>query len=103
MLLKRRWRMATASRKITVEGDTNLAQLLDEAAIAPVLLEKNGKLFRLISVETETDDIWTNYQPEEAREGIRSAAGSWKDIDSEKAKNDIYRAREEGTRPVSRP
>ncbi|MBI4318448.1 MAG: hypothetical protein HY675_08160 [Chloroflexi bacterium] len=45
---------------------------------------------------------WTGYDPEAALAGIRAAAGSWKDLDTEALKKHIYRARREGSRPYKR-
>jgi hypothetical protein len=43
------------------------------------------------------------YDPEKVRANIRAAAGSWRDIDAEALKADLYQAREEGSRPFRRP
>ncbi|MHB8620467.1 MAG: hypothetical protein ACYDAG_12985 [Chloroflexota bacterium] len=93
--------MATAPKRIAVEPGSDIARLLDEAAMAPVLLEKNGH--RLDTVTTETENIWAGYDPKAALAGMRAAAGSWKDADPEKLKDFVYRSREEGTRPAIRP
>jgi hypothetical protein len=66
-----------------------------------VLLEKDGKLYRLARLDR--DDIWASYDPKTALDGIDAAAGSWSDIDAEAFKTFIYRAREEGSRPPDRP
>ncbi len=44
-----------------------------------------------------------DYDPVAALAGIREAGGSWHDLDAEALKADLYRAREEGTRPLDRP
>jgi hypothetical protein len=64
-------------KKITVPEGSSLAKLLIEAGSRPILLEKNGKLYRLERMEKEGKGL----SPEEvtrSREGILKAAGSWK-------------------------
>jgi hypothetical protein len=68
-------------KKITVSEGSSLAKLLTEAAGQPILLEKNGEVFLLERMEQEEKPP----SPEDvtrSREGIREAAGSWKDIDT---------------------
>jgi hypothetical protein len=40
-------------KKITVSEGSSLAKLLTDAATRPILLEKNGELYRLERMETE--------------------------------------------------
>jgi hypothetical protein len=63
--------MATAPKRITVQAGSEIARLLDEAAMAPLLLEKNG-LFRLDTVGKERANSWADYDPNKALEGIRA-------------------------------
>jgi hypothetical protein len=93
--------MLTEPHRIRIEPDSELARFLDEVGETPVLLEKNGKLYRLAE-EPETD-LWANYDPEKARAALKRVAGSWADIDVHKLIADLYRAREEGSRPSTRP
>ena len=95
--------MAREPRKIKVTPGSELANLLEEAGALPLLIEKDGELYRLERMEKEPKDIFANYDPKAAIEGIRKAAGSWKDIDTEAFKERLYRAREEGTRPYQKP
>lgn len=92
--------MLREPRTIDVEPGTEIADLLDEAANAPLLLVKNGVRFRL---DREEEDIWAGYDPERARAGMRAAAGRLSTEDAERLKEYIYRGREEGTRPIDRP
>jgi hypothetical protein len=69
-------------KKITVAEGSSLAKLLTDAASRPILLEKNGELYRLERMEQEG----TILSPEEitkSKDGILKAAGSWKNIDTE--------------------
>jgi len=49
------------------------------------------------------EDIWAGYDPKAVDTAIRETAGSWADVDAAAVIAAIYRAREEGTRPPSRP
>ena len=93
--------MAREPKRIIVAPGTELARLLDDAASSPVLLEKDGELYRLNRAEEE--DVWASYDPQKVREAVAKHAGSWKDIDLEAFKAFIYRAREEGTKPLPAP
>ena len=46
-------------------------------------------------------DIWAGYDPEKVREAVDKTAGAWADIDADALIADLYRAREEGSRPDS--
>ena len=92
--------MHSARRTITVRPASEIAELLDEAAEGPLVLEKDGMRFHLVR---DDQDLWAGYDAERARAGMRAAAGTWTSLDAEALKADIYRAREEGTRPPDRP
>lgn len=88
-------------KPIRITPDSELARFLDAGGETPVLLEKNGKLYRLI--EEPAEDDRGRYDPEKVKSAIRSTTGSWSDIDPDKFIADLYRAREEGSRPATRP
>lgn len=92
--------MGTETKRIRIEPGSELARLLDEAGDTPVLLEKNGEMYRLTRAGA---DIWTGYDPAKVRTALAKTAGSWADIDTDKLITDLYRAREEGSRPITRP
>jgi hypothetical protein len=85
---------------IHLDPDSELARALADAKEAPVLLESNGVHFRVIRV---TDDLWADYDPEAVLAALRAAAGTLSPEEGERIKQLIYRGREEGTRPLSRP
>lgn len=93
--------MAIAPKKIYVDPGSELATLLDEAATTPLLLVKDGVSYRLEREEPE--DIWASYDPQKVLKALEETAGTWADIDADAMIADIYRAREEGSRPESRP
>lgn len=88
--------VATAKqpRTIKVTPGSELAGILQEAAVRPVLLEQDGTRFVV-----EADEPFARYDPEAALAGIRKGAGSWADLNPDEVKEYIYRAREQGTRP----
>jgi hypothetical protein len=88
-------------RTFTVTPGSELDRVLDVAADEPVLIERNGARFR-ISKEPD-QDIWAGYDPEAVRRALAETAGSWSDLDADKLIADIYRWREEGSRPADRP
>jgi hypothetical protein len=93
--------MAKEPRKrIKVPEGSELARLLTEAEAEamPILLEKDGELYRLERMEKALKAP----SPEEvarSKEGILKAAGSWKDIDTEAFKAYIYERRRTANRP----
>ena len=91
--------MLREPRTINVDPDSELSHLLDEATDAPVILAREGVRYRL-SID---DDPWAAYDPEAVREAVRAIAGSITPEEGERLKAELYRAREEGTRPMDRP
>jgi hypothetical protein len=90
--------MNEPTKKITVPEGSDLAKLLTDAAARPILLEKNGELYRLERMEAEGNTP----SPEEvtrSRDGILEAAGSWKDIDTEAFKAYIAERRHTANSP----
>lgn len=70
-----------------------------EGADLVVTAEEAGNL----GFEAAPEDIWAGYDPKKAVEAFRESAGGLKGIDAEAWVAEIYRAREEGSRPASRP
>ena len=91
--------MATAYKTIQVTEETGLPALLDDAAKAPVILERGGERFRL----SRADDLFAGYDPERVRDGLRRFAGTIGAEEGERLKALVSRGREEGTRPPDRP
>jgi hypothetical protein len=96
------------ARQIEIRPDSETAQLLREAKSEPLILVLNGEQLHLSADRSSQDDLtdeelWVNYDPALILEGLRSAAGSWEDLDGELLKEDIYRWRREGSRPLDQP
>ena len=85
---------------ITIDPDSELGRALDETNEKPVVLLRGGKRFR---VTPDPDDPWANYDPEKVREGLKKVAGLLTPEEAERIIEGIYRGREEGTRPITRP
>jgi hypothetical protein len=86
--------MATRARTLKVTDDSEIATLLDNANVKPVLLEKDGVVFRLSRV----DDEWPEPDPERVAKMLDEVVGSWADIDADALIAELYEARERGSR-----
>src|ERR1700730_17022268 len=97
--------MVEATRHISVDKNSDLGRLLDEAGRAgePVVLEVNGRSFRLMPEAPTNENPWKDYDPEKVLAALENTAGSWADLDTDKLIADIYKAREKGSRPADRP
>lgn len=94
--------MATTSGLIMVNAESNLAELLNKADNGPVVLERDGKTYRL-SREAAEEDIWADFDPARFRATIHEMAGSITKEEADRLKQVIYQGREAGTRPANRP
>ena len=50
----------------------------------------------------ERSEIWSAYDAEKVAEALEDTAGAWADLDAKRMIANLYRARDEGTRPVRR-
>ena len=91
--------MATTPKTIRVTEQTALPELLDDAAEAPVILERDGERFRL----SRDEGIAYEPDPERVRATLAATLGSWADLDVDRMIREIYEAREAGSRPLDRP
>ena len=85
---------------IHLDPDSDLARALADADAEPVFLDSNGVRWRVIRA---SDDLWAGYDPDAVLAGLQASAGSLSREEGERIKELIYRGREEGTRPLSRP
>lgn len=92
--------MAHEYQLIQIAPDSDLGRLLDKAAGSTVVLEKAGVRYRLIP---EDDDIWAGYDPAAIRCALGTSAGILSAEEAERLNTAIYSAREEGSRPATRP
>ena len=91
--------MKSALKLVLVTSETDLPSLLDDAAQAPILLARDGELFRL----AREDDIFYEPDPALVRETLAATAGSWADVDVDGVVADLFEARRAGSRPPERP
>jgi hypothetical protein len=78
---------------------TNMPDLLElaeevDATKKPRELRRDDKPVALLTPITENKEKWKK---------IKSAFGSWSDLDADELIANIYRWREEGSRPATRP
>ena len=85
---------------IHLDPDSELARALADTDAEPVFLDSGGVRWRVIRAG---DDLWAGYDPDAVLVGLQAAAGTLSREEGERIKELIYRGREEGTRPLSRP
>ena len=91
--------MTNRPKPIRVTTETDLLTLLAGAAKGPLLLERDGELFRL----AREDDIAYEPDPALVRRMLAATAGSWVDLDIDDVIADIYEVRRAGSRSPNRP
>lgn len=82
------------------DGDSDLAELLDDASTGPVIIERDGVLYRLTRI---SDEGLPDYDPDYALRVLEETAGSWRDVDADALVVELHAARERGSRPPDRP
>ena len=85
--------MAAEPKRIRVAPGSELARLLEEAGPAPLLLERNGELYRLNRLESEREDIWAGYDAQEVRQALKQSAGALTGVNKDKLLADIREQR----------
>lgn len=85
---------------ITIDPDSELGRALDATPNEQVVLLRGGTRFRVIR---DANDPWATYDPDKVLEGLHEIAGTLSPEEGERMKALIYRGREEGTRPITRP
>ena len=86
---------------IKVSADSNIDEILAEVTSVPALLDRDGVFYRL---SREVDENgWPVVTDEAYQRILDETLGSWADLDTDKIIEDVYRWREEGSRPPDRP
>jgi len=85
--------VAIEPKRIHIDPDTLVADLLQEADKAPVVLEKDGVLYRLTTAQPQ--DIEAGYDPPAVLRALRKSAGAFAGMDTEQLKRDILAQREQ--------
>ena len=83
---------------LRLDPQSDIAKALASVDSEPVVLISNGERFRVSRDEaTPLDD------DDEFEQALRAVVGTLTPEEAEKRIQDIYRWREEGTRPIDRP
>jgi hypothetical protein len=83
---------------LILDSQSDIAKALASVDSEPVVLVSNGERFRVSRDETTPLD-----DDEEFERALRAVFGILTPEEGERRKQDIYRWREEGTRPIDRP
>ncbi|MFN8663462.1 MAG: hypothetical protein U0075_16345 [Thermomicrobiales bacterium] len=84
---------------IHIDPDSELGRALENSERAVVLVSKNKRF--IVSPGLATPG--SSFDPERFLRVLHDAAGSISPEEAERWKEQIYRAREEGSRPITRP
>ena len=82
------------------EFAVNLPTIFDTMARRKeaVLIEREGQIYRLELEQAQLpENVWTNYDPEQVRRGLRESAGALAGVDREALLRDIHGAREQAS------
>ena len=88
------------AKRIEVEPNSDLAQLLNQAREQPVVLEAGGELFRLGRESAPGD---TSRDPQRVIQDMEDAQGVITPEEAEEWIQNIYRWRREGSRQSDEP
>lgn len=83
---------------LTLDPQSEIAKALKAMDSEPVVLVSNGERFRVSRDETLPSD-----DDEEFEKALQAVFGMLTPEEAERRIQDIYRWREEGTRPIDRP
>ena len=94
--------MISTRKSVTVklEPDSELAKALAAAENMPVVLVSDGRRYLVSRVPGDGE---TGEELEEFRAALQAAAGVFTPEEAEQLQRNIYRWREEGSRPINRP
>ena len=102
--------MVAEPRTIVVDPESELGHAIDDADGAPILLQRGADRFRLVRVaadrnqdEEERETVWASYDPDRLLAALEQVQGVFTPEEGDRLKELVYRAREEGTRPIDRP
>jgi len=93
--------VAAVIELVRLDPESDLAKRLDSANGKEIVVEANGRHFRMVE-EKDRSDMWKDYDPEKLREVLLKYAGSWSDVDAEKMKRDLRTWRGLGSKPPLR-
>ena len=91
--------MGTEPFEVHVDPDSELGRALDSGSREVVLISGDERF----NVSRDSADPWDNYDPEAFRRALHKIAGLISPEESERRKEQLYRWRAEGSRPLTRP
>lgn len=91
--------MTTEPYVIRVDPDSDLGRALDDGSREIVLISGDERF----KVSRDTADPWAKFDPEAFRSALHDIAGLITPEEAERRKEQLYRWREEGSRPLTRP
>ena len=97
--------MVREAKRATVRSDRDFRRIVDDVKRdrQPRIIEKSGEtLAAVVSLEDLDRVLQRDPTPEDIEVSLE-AIGAWRDVDTERLKQDIYEGRDRGTRPISRP
>lgn len=95
--------MAALLRKVLSSGRPMIIEAGDASYIVHVENRTLASLDLPHATEEEKQALWADYDPERLRAILREVEGSWADVDADQLIADVYRWREEGSRPICCP
>ncbi len=97
--------MAEQPKSIDISDVLDILRLAEEVRRVgePRVLRRDGEDLAMVVPLPRAKTSRFKKPTEADLEAFRSAAGGWADIDTDALIEGIYRAREEGTRPINRP
>lgn len=90
--------MAHGPKTVTIDESSELARLLAEAASLPLRLQAGGAVYWVTREELATPAEGADFNA-----AMDRLVGTWTSEDADAAIDYIYQAREDGSRPPTRP
>lgn len=91
------------ARRIEIEPESEVAELLLQARDQPVILEFDGERFRLRRESAVESPRGSAYDPQRVVQGMEEARGAITPEEAEEWIRNIYRWRREGSRSTDEP
>lgn len=99
--------MVAKAREIDVPPGSELAQAIDESFGAPIVVVKDGVRYRLEREDgaslNDSDRPLIGVADEDDQAVLDKIIGAWAGLDTDRLKEELRLAREEGSRSVGRP
>lgn len=89
--------MTKPTQAIAVDPTSDLGRALADSDEIAVVLVQGETRYRVVP---EQADPWADYDPERLRASLRRVAGLFTAEEGDRIIASIYRARDEGTRPI---